>query len=130
MSVTDLPEEQLIALALEAISDRAAERLRPLLAEDIVIATGRAEHRGVEAALAWARRSYAHLDRRYQLDRLEPRGSGLLGIGRVEYVWRDSGEVGDVSLAFFSFQIRDRLLARIFLSDDLDAAQRSLDAAS
>lgn len=130
MSVTDLPAEQLIALALEAISDGAAERLRPLLAEEIVIATGRSEHRGIEAALVWTRRSYAHLDRRYRLDRLEPRGSGLLGTGRVEYLWRDSGEVADSSPAFFGFRIRDGLLAGIALSDDLDGAQRWLDAGS
>lgn len=130
MSVADLPPGQLIALALEAISERASERLRPLLADDVVIVTGRSEHRGIEAALAWSQRSYEHIDRRYRISRLQARASGLLGTGRVEYVWRDSGEVGDSSPLFFGFQIRDGLLAMISLEDDLDGAQRSLDAGS
>jgi hypothetical protein len=126
MSVADLDDEQLIALALEAIGDRAPERLRPLVVADVVVSTARGEHRGVEAAIAWAGKGYEHLDRRYRVDSLEPHGAGLLGTGRVEYVWRESGQVGDSSPAFFAFRLRDGLLAGIGIRDDPDAARVAL----
>ena len=68
MSAGGLPAEQLIALALEAISDREPERLRPLLDPSIRIVTGRRSHEGIDAATRWAAKRYQHLDRRYVLE--------------------------------------------------------------
>jgi hypothetical protein len=130
MSVADLGDERLITLALEAISDRAPERLRPLIAADVVVGTARGEHRGVEAAMAWAGKGYQHLDRRYRLDSLEPHGGGLLGRGRVEYVWRDSGQVGDSSPVSFAFRLREGRLALLAIRDELTEARATLEAAS
>jgi hypothetical protein len=79
MSVADLDDEQLITLVLEAIGDRAPERLRPLVTDDVVISTARGEHLGIDAAVAWAGKGYQHLDRRYRVDSLERHGDGLVG---------------------------------------------------
>ena len=126
MTAGDLPQRQLIELALEAISDRAPERLQPLLAPDVVIATERGSHAGHEAALEWASKTYEHVDRRFVLDHLEPVGQGLLGEGRVEYVWRESGELGDSTPVFFALQLTDGLLQRLELYDDGRSARSAL----
>jgi hypothetical protein len=129
MSVADLDDEQLITLVLEAIGDRAPERLRPLVTDDVVISTARGEHLGIDAAVAWAGKGYQHLDRRYRVDSLERHGDGLVGTGRVEYVWRDSGQVGDSSPVFLGFRVRGGLLAEIAIRDDHQAARAALGAA-
>ena len=104
--------EEIVRLALEAISDKDAERLQPLLAPGVTIRTGRASHEGMDAALAWARKGYQHLDRRYVLAGLEPIGAAagagegaFLGEGRVEYVWRETGEVGDSKPLWFAIEV-------------------------
>ncbi len=126
--------EEIVRLALEAISDRDADRLRPLLAPEVTLRTGRGSHEGDDAVLAWARRGYDHLDRRWVLESLEPApgGSGeegvLLGRGRVEYVWRESAEVGDSSPVFLLVELDGRRLSRLQVFEDLEAALGSLDA--
>lgn len=124
--------EEIVRLALEAISDRDAERLQPLLAPGVTIRTGRASHEGMDAALAWARKGYEHLDRRYVLSGLEPvpgaPAGTFLGQGRVEYVWRETGDVGDAKPAFFAVVVEAALIALLELHDDADSARAALAA--
>lgn len=126
MGAGALPPEQVVTLALEAISDHDGERLRPLLDPAVTIVTGRARHEGVDAAAAWASRRYQHLDRRYVLEGLSEQGSGMLGRGRVEYVWRDSGEIGDSTPIYFSFEVRGGRLRELGLHDEEADAQDAL----
>jgi hypothetical protein len=126
VSVRDLPPEEVIALALEAISDRAPGRLRPLLRPGARIVTGRAAHEGVEAALQWASKGYEHLDRRYVVVRTEPFGDGHLVRARVEYVWRESGEVGDSTPTFIAVKLEDGLVAGLSLHDSEERARAAL----
>lgn len=128
MDRLDLPPEQLIDLALEAIGDRDPDRLRPLLHEDARVVTERGEHVGAAAVSAWARKGYDHLDRRFAAERVEPAGGGLLVTGRVDYVWRDSGEVGDTTPIWFAIRIRDGLLSGLALHDDRASAATDLGA--
>lgn len=128
MAADELPARELITLALEAISSRSAERLRPLLAEDVRVETGRATHRGIEAVLCWAEKSYQHLDRRYVISGFERSGSSYLVPGRAEYVWRDSGEVGDSTPAFLVFTIEEGRIALVSLQDDERAARDLLES--
>lgn len=126
MSPVELPPRELVGLALEAIGDRDVERLRPLLSPRIRITTGRGVHEGIDAALGWAGKGYEYLDRRFTLEELVDFGPGMLGRGRVEYVWRHSGEVGDATPAFFTFTLSDGLLAGLTLHDDEDSARAAL----
>jgi hypothetical protein len=126
MSVRDLPDEQLVRLALEAIGDGAPERLRPLLGQEIEIRTARGRHRGIDAALTWAGKGYDHIQRRFELDRLEPIGDGLLGTGRVEYVWLESGKLGDSSPAFMAIRRSEGMLTGLSLHDDRQSAAAEL----
>ena len=89
-----------------------------MLSPSIRIVTERGSHEGIEAALAWAAKSYEHLVRRFVLERLEPVGDGLLGSGRVEYVWREGREVGDSGPAFLALRVEDGLLALLSPAGD------------
>jgi len=127
VSVVDLPPRQLIELALEAIGDRAPDRLRPLLAPEVRVVTGRTTHVGIEAVSTWASKGYENLDRRFALDALEPAGDGLLGSGRVEYVWRETGEVGDSTPIFFALRLSETgRLSGLALHDDRESAVADL----
>lgn len=121
---------EIVRLALEAISDGDGERLQPLIAPGVTIRTGRASHEGMDAALAWARRGYDHLDRRYVLAGLEPVGDPALGMfvaaARVEYVWRETGEVADSTPLHFAIELRGTLIGRLELHDDEASARRAL----
>lgn len=128
MSGTTLPPADLVRLAFEAAAERATERLPPLLSPDVRIVTERGAHEGIDAVLAWAAKGYDHLDRRFVLERLEPRGEGYLGSGRVEYVWREGGEVGDSAPMFFAIRIADGLLAGLALHEDEAGALTDLGA--
>jgi ketosteroid isomerase-like protein len=66
---------EILRLALEAISDRDADRLAALLAPDVTVRTGRASHEGADAVRAWARKGYDHLDRRYVLEAIDEVGA-------------------------------------------------------
>jgi hypothetical protein len=120
--------EEIVGLAFEAISDRDGERLLPLLAPGVTIRTMRGTHEGHEAALAWIGKGYEHLDKRFRIDDLEPvTGAGrMLGHGRVEYVWRESGEVGDSTPIFVVVELLGGLLHRLELYETLDEARDAL----
>ena len=136
MSSGATPEE-IVRLVLEAMADRDGDRLRALLAEGVTIRTQRGLREGPDEVLAWARKGYDHLDKRIVLERLEPEapasepGAGgeawFLGIARVEYVWRETGEVGDASPVFLVVGLRDGLLARFELHEAVEDARAALD---
>lgn len=115
-----------IRLLLEAVNDRDLARLRALVPPDFEVVTGRAVHAGAPAVLAWAGRAYEHLERRYAVDRIEPVGSGYLALGRVQYVWRETDEVGDSSPIVFSFELERGRLRRMTLHDDESSARDAL----
>lgn len=128
MSGAGLPAQELIALAVEAISDSDPARLRPLLAPEVEVVTGRAIHRGPDAAATWSQKRYEHLDRRYVIDHVEPSGRGWLVSARVQYVWRESGEIGDSSPAFLAFEVDDSRITALSLHDERPQALDALGA--
>ena len=126
MSAGPEPEETVRHL-LEVLSTRDIERLEPLLAEDIEMRTGRGVHKGRDAVLSWARKGYDHLDRRYVSERLEPLGCGFLVHGRTEYVWRETGEVGDVTPVYLAIELDGTRLRRLEVWDGEQEARAALD---
>lgn len=128
MAVGELPARELITLALEAISSRSGERLRPLLSDDVRVETGRASYEGIEAVLRWAEKSYQHIDRRYVITGFEQAGDSYLVPGRAEYVWRDSGEVGDASPSYLVFTISEGRISLLSLHDDERSARDLIDS--
>ncbi len=113
-------------MALEAIGDRDLERLRPMLDPGVVISTGRTDYEGVERALEWAQKAYDYLDRRYVVEELMPLGDAWLVGARVEYVWRESGEVGDATPIWLTAEVGPGCLRKLALHDDEQAARAAL----
>ena len=118
---------EILRLALEAISDREPDRLATLLTPDVTVRTGRASHEGEDAVRAWARKGYDHLDRRYVLETIEDLGAGsYICRARVEYVWRESGEVGDASRTWLAVELDGALIRRLELHDSEQEARSAL----
>ena len=69
--------------------------LAALVHPDVEIRTARAVYRGADAATEWARKRYEHLERHFAIDRLEEKGNEVVARVRTQYVWRESGLVGD-----------------------------------
>lgn len=112
----------LAAEIVAAINSRDPERLHPLVDEGSEVVTGRSTHRGPDAIAAWARKEYDHLVRRYSVDEFRSRGSRVLALGAVEYVWRDEGEVADSSPIALDIELSGDRLGRLTLHDDTAAA--------
>lgn len=80
---------------LEALNHGDVLSFESFVHPDIEIHTARRVHRGVDEATEWARKRYEHLERRFAIDRLEERGDEVIARVRTQYVWLESGLVGD-----------------------------------
>ena len=99
-SSTELARQVLTALSQGDVPAFAA-----LLHPEVEIHTARGVHQGADAAEEWAQKRYEHLERHFAIDRLEAQGGAVLARVRTQYVWRESGLVGDeeptdIELAF------------------------------
>ena len=92
MSSEDLARRFLAALST---GDQAA--VGELVHPEVEIRTERTVHRGRLAAMEWSAKVFDHLVRRYVPVEMEETDSGLLIDAELQYVWRDSGEVGNSS---------------------------------
>jgi len=82
-----------------------------LLHPDVRIHTERTVHRGRIEALRWSRREFDHLVRRYVPLRVEATAEGVEVEAELQYVWRESGELGDRSPVRLELGIRDGLIS-------------------
>jgi ketosteroid isomerase-like protein len=85
----------LVRQVLEALSRGDVPGFAALVHPDIEIHTARGVYRGSDAATEWARKKYEHLERHFAIDSLEERGGEVVARVRTQYVWRESGLVGD-----------------------------------
>lgn len=113
--------------ALEALGRRDAEAFGALVHPEVEIHTSRGVKRGRQAAIEWAGKGYEHLDRRYAIDELHAgEGGWLLAVARVQYVWRDGGEVADESPIGVGFAFRDGAIAELRLIEEVGEALAAL----
>lgn len=115
------------AAIVEAINDRDAERLEPLLSAEVEIVTAKSTHRGPAAAIDWSHKEFDHLLRRFLLDEAFEVGSGLLARVRSQYLWRESGEVADTSGTTITFEFEGGLLRRMGLHEGEPEARAMLE---
>lgn len=118
-------DHELLEKALAALS-HSPEDLRTISSPELTIVTSKSAHEGIDAAVAWAAKTYDHLDRHYHLEHLHERDETVHVRGRVEYIWRESGELGDSSPSFFAARIEDGLLTRLAIGDDEASAEAQL----
>jgi ketosteroid isomerase-like protein len=86
---------QLARQVLGALSRGDVPGFGTLIHPRIEVHTARGVYRGPEEAQEWARKRFEHLDRHFAVDRLEESGDEVTAEVRTQYVWRDSGLVGD-----------------------------------
>lgn len=103
----DLARQVLAALSHGDVPGFAA-----LVHPDVEIYTARGVYRGPDAATEWARKRYEHLERHFGIDRLEERGNEVVARVRTQYVWRESGLVGDEEPTTIHLAFADGKLVR------------------
>ena len=106
-SNADLARQILEALSLGDVPGFAA-----LVHPRIEIRTARTTYLGADAATEWAQKRYEHLERHYAIDRLEEKGDDVIARVRTQYVWRESGLVGDEEPAVIELAFKDGRLVR------------------
>ena len=89
-----------------------------LVHPEVEIRTERTVHRGRRAATEWSAKVFDHLVRRYVPLRIEETPSGVLVHAELQYVWRESGELGDSSRVAIELGIRDGLVFSWYLLDE------------
>jgi hypothetical protein len=87
------------------------EAVSELVHPEIEIHTARTVHRGREAAARWSGKTFDHLIRRYVPVEVEPTPEGVTVRAELQYVWRESGKVGDSSPVRIELGIRDGLIS-------------------
>jgi ketosteroid isomerase-like protein len=103
---------------LAALSACDEATVGQLVHPEVEIRTGRTLHRGRDAAMKWSGKAFDHLVRRYVPLEIEGTSSGVLVHAELEYVWRESGEVGDTSRVAIELGIRDGLISSWYLVDE------------
>jgi hypothetical protein len=89
-----------------------------LVHPEVEIRTERRLHQGRRAAMVWAGKTFDHLVRRYVPVEIEERPSGVLVHAELQYIWRESGELGDSSRVAIELGIRDGLISSWYLIDE------------
>jgi hypothetical protein len=116
--VSGADRAELAAAAIAAINSRDPDLIKPLLHPEIELRTGRSSYSGPDQVAAWADKQYDHLDRLYSIATARTRGDSVLILGDVEYVWRDSGELGDSSPIALTLEFEAELLRSLRVDDD------------
>ena len=98
------------------MGDRVA--VGELVHPEVEIRTERTLHRGRAAATEWAGKTFDHLVRRYVPVEIEETPSGVLVHAELQYIWRESDEVGDSSRVAIELGVRDGLISSWYLVDE------------
>ena len=89
-----------------------------LVHPEVQIHTERTVHRGRLAAVEWAGKVFEHLVRRYVPVAIEPTDEGVLVHADLQYVWKESQEIGDSSRVAIELGIRDGLISSWYLLEE------------
>jgi ketosteroid isomerase-like protein len=114
------PGPALARRVLDALGRGDVDGFAALLHPDVEIHTARGLRRGTDEAIAWARSAYDHLDRRYEIEEMHVSGERVLVVAQVQYVWRESGEIGDSARVAIAIEAQNGKLRRWRLYDDPD----------
>lgn len=82
-----------------------------LVHPEVQIHTERTTHHGRDAAVAWSQKTFDHIHRRYVPVAIAPGPGGVRVEAELQYVWNESGEVGDTSAVTIDLGIRDDLIS-------------------
>jgi ketosteroid isomerase-like protein len=116
--VSEGPNAEVARRLLAAISAGDADSFVELLDAEVEIHTQRGVRRGRDQVARWARTKFDHLERRYEVEEVHEAGETVVVLARVQYVWRESGKLGDEWLIGIALDFRDRRLLRWRLYED------------
>lgn len=114
----DMDTEELARRFLAALSAADQAAVGELVHPDVEIRTERKLHRGRPAAIEWAGKVFDHLVRHYVPVEIDQTEGGVLVHAELQYVWRESGKVGDSSGVAIELGVRDGLISSWYLSDE------------
>jgi ketosteroid isomerase-like protein len=112
---------ELARQVLGALSNGDVQAFAELLHPELEIHTARGVRRGKDEAEEWAQKRYEHLERHYAIDELRVDGDDVLALVRTQYVWRESGLVGDEQPTVIELEFEDGKLVRWAFREDLTA---------
>jgi len=112
------PSSALARDVLDALSRGDVDAFVGLVDPEVEIHTARGVRRGCDEAAAWASSSYDHLERRYEVEEMHVAGEDVLVLAKVEYVWREGGEVGDSKAVAVALGFEQGRLRRWEVFDD------------
>jgi ketosteroid isomerase-like protein len=96
---------------VNAFNDEYLERLAAVLDPKVVLHSARGTRRGIEEALAWARRiPTGELDQRIELESLHLDGDRAVAFVRKQWWWRQGALAREDEIAW-SFELRDGRIA-------------------
>jgi limonene-1,2-epoxide hydrolase len=97
---------------INAFNDEDLDRLAAVLDPDVVIHSARGTKRGIDEALAWARRiESGELHQRIELDSIRVEGDRAVALVRKRWSWRDSDELAREDEMAWAFELRDGKVA-------------------
>jgi hypothetical protein len=88
-----------------------------LVHPEIEIHTARTVHRGRDAAMDWSQKSFDHIARRYVPVEISPTDEGVRVGAELQYVWKETGDVGDTSAVTIDLGVRDGLIGSWHLTE-------------
>ncbi len=68
--------------------------------------------------MEWSGKTFDHIERRYLPQRIEHRPEGVLVHAELQYIWRDSQDIGDSSPVAIELGIRDNLISSWYLLEE------------
>ena len=104
---------------LAALSEGDQAAVGELVHPEVEIRTERTTHRGRDAAVDWSAKGFDHLTRRYVPLEVEQREHGLLVMAELQYVWTETGDVGDTTRVGIALGVRDGLVSSWELLEDI-----------
>ena len=111
--MSDGSGERAVRAFVDAFNAGDLDALVATLTDDIEIQGSRGLMEGKAEARAWAtRKPPAHLTQRLVLEGTTEHGAHVIATVRREWVWRESGEVGDTHRIFYVATMRGGLIAR------------------
>lgn len=112
----------LAARLIDAINAGDRDAMAELLDADSEVDTGRGEHLGHEAIVAWAKKEFDHLVRRYRVEGMRVGSGSVVATGSVQYLWKEVGEIADSAPVALELSFVDGRLRRMRVHDADPAA--------
>jgi ketosteroid isomerase-like protein len=114
---------ELARRVLNALGNGDVDGFVAMVHPEIEIRTARGVLRGREQVEEWAHKKYEHLERRFSIDELRENGDAVIALVRTQYVWRESGLVGDEEPLAIELAFKDGKLSRWVYREDLAGAK-------